>query len=193
MAAPLRRSLLSAALLLLSASACREPGPPVMPEDVRVRVGMVGLDNNHVPVVILEEEDGDRWLPIWIGSFEARSIASEMDHETPARPNTHDLAHSLIAQLEGEVESVVVTELRGGTYYAVLSLRTRSGVLELDSRPSDAIAIALRAGAPIFVRAPVFAAAGEGRDSESAGRRIQWRAPGSQLPGTAAATPQLGL
>lgn len=193
MATPLRPTLLLALFALAIAPGCRDSAAPALAQDVPVRVGMVGLDNNSVPVVILEEEDGDRWLPIWIGSFEARSIASEMDRETPPRPNTHDLARKLISQLEGEVESVVVTELRGGTYYAVLSLRANGGLLQLDSRPSDAIAIALRTDAPIFVRAPVFEAAGEGRDSENPGRRIEWRDPGPQLPGTAEATLQLGL
>lgn len=159
-------------------------------QDVPVEVGMVAVDNANAPVVILEERDGDRWLPIWVGSFEARSIAAEIDSQKPPRPNTHDLARTLIRRLEGEVVRVVVTELRGGTYYAVLSLRARGELLELDSRPSDAIAIALRTGAPIFVRAPVFQAAGEGTDSEPEGRRILWpRPPG----GSAQATPGLEL
>lgn len=164
------------------------PESPAHEDDVPVKVGMVALDNSNAPVVVLEEQGGDRILPIWIGSFEARSIASEMEDQKPPRPNTHDLAKSLIAQLHGEVVRVVVTELRGGTYYAVLSLQAGGDLLQLDSRPSDAIAIALRTGAPIFVRAPVFDAAGDGASSDDAGRPI-----GEQPRGTPEATPQLGL
>ena len=180
----LRISPLWIALLL---PACG-PGSPAHRDDVPVKVGMVALDNSNVPVVVLEEEGGDRILPIWIGSFEARSIASEMEAKTPIRPNTHDLAKSLIARLHGEVLRVVVTELRGGTYYAVLSLEAGGDLLQLDSRPSDAIAIALRTGAPIFVRAPVFDAAGDTGSSQEAGRPID-----GQPRGTPEATPQLGL
>jgi bifunctional DNase/RNase len=179
-----RRSLIWISLLL---AACGG-GSPAHQDDVPVRVGMVALDNSNVPVVVLEEQGGDRILPIWIGSFEARSIASEMEAQTPLRPNTHDLAKALIARLHGEVVRVVVTELRGGTYYAVLSLQAGGDLLELDSRPSDAIAIALRTGAPIFVRAPVFDAAGDGGGSGEAGRPI-----GGQPCGIPEATRQLGL
>jgi bifunctional DNase/RNase len=172
--------------LLMIPLACGAESP-AHDDDVPVRVGMVAVDNSNVPVVILEEEGGDRLLPIWIGSFEARSIASQMEEIEPPRPNTHDLARSLISQLAGKVVRVVVTDLREGTYYAVLSLRANGSLLQLDSRPSDAIAIALRTGAPIFVRAPVFDAADDGGDSEARGRRIEWRMH-PQARGTQSAT-----
>jgi hypothetical protein len=124
--------------------------------EVRVRVDRVVVDDHDTPVVVLEEEGGTRWLPIWIGSAEARSIALEMEALHPPRPNTHDLARDLIHGLDAEVVRVVVTELRDGTYYASLHLRSDAGVVRIDSRPSDAIAIALRADAPIFVREPLF-------------------------------------
>ena len=177
--------------LLLLLLACGVESP-VHDDDVPVRVGMVALDNSNVPVVILEEEDGDRMLPIWIGSFEARSIASQMEHIDPPRPNTHDLAQSLIQELQGEVLRVVVTDLRDGTYYAVLSLRANGNLLQLDSRPSDAIAIALRTGAPIFVRSFVFEAADGEIRPETRGRRIEWRGE-PQARGTQAATRGLDL
>jgi len=183
-----RRTPFSSALLWIPLLAACGAASPAHEDDVPVRVGMVALDNSNVPVVVLEEEGGDRVLPIWIGSFEARSIATEMEAKTPLRPNTHDLAKALIARLQGEVLRVVVTELRGGTYYAVLSLQADGDLLQLDSRPSDAIAIALRTGAPIFVRAPVFDAAGDADSSEEGGRPID-----GQPLGTAEATPQLGL
>ncbi len=176
-------------LLLLLPLACG-PGSASHHDDVPVRVGMVAVDSGNLPVVILEEQDGDRVLPIWIGSFEARSIASEMEKLEAPRPNTHDLARSLIARLQGEVVRVVVTELRHGTYYAVLSLHANGNLVQLDARPSDAIAIALRTGAPIFVRAPVFDAADDGLESETPGRRIEWH---PQARGTQPATRQLDL
>jgi len=124
--------------------------------DVRVRVDRVVIDDNDSPVVVLEEEGGTRWLPIWIGSAEARSIALEMESMRSPRPNTHDLARDLIQHLDAEVARAVVTELREGTYYASLLLKRGGHLLPIDARPSDAIAIALRAHAPIFVREPLF-------------------------------------
>jgi uncharacterized protein len=125
-------------------------------QDVRVRVDRVVIDDNDTPVVVLEEEGGTRWLPIWIGSSEARSIAIEMESMRSPRPNTHDLARDLIQHLDAEVARAVVTELREGTYYASLLLKRGGHLLPIDARPSDAIAIALRAHAPIFVREPLF-------------------------------------
>lgn len=141
-------------VVLVTACAGREPSPP---DDVLVRVDRVALDANHAPVLVLEERDGSRWLPIWIGTAEAHSIALQIEERTSPRPNTHDLAQRVIRGLEGTVERVVVTDLKRGTYFAVLSLRTGDRVVEIDSRPSDAIAIALRTGAPVFVRARLFA------------------------------------
>ena len=126
---------------------------------MQVHVGRVAIDQQDIPVLVLEEDEGSRWLPIWIGTSEARSIALEMEKRSSPRPNTHDLARSVIYGLEGDVERVVVTELKGGTYYAKLRLRMRNRSIEIDSRPSDAIAIALRTGAPIYVRETLFEAA----------------------------------
>jgi bifunctional DNase/RNase len=124
--------------------------------DVRVRVERVGLDANDLPVLLLEEDGGSRWLPIWIGSAEAQSIAAQIEALDSPRPNSHDLARSVIDGLRGEVERVVVTDLDAGTYYATLTLRSGSRRVEIDARPSDAVAIALRTGAPIFVRERLF-------------------------------------
>jgi len=144
-------------LLLLAALAagCGEPESPAA-RDVLVRVDRIAIDDNNVPVVVLEEEGGPRWLPIWIGSAEARSIALEMEARSSPRPNTHDLARALIRGLDASVARVVVTELRDGTYYAILGIALGERVVEIDARPSDAIAIALRDGAPIFVREILF-------------------------------------
>ena len=158
-------------LLLLIHAGCSGPEPPAV-EDVLVEVSLVTLDADRTPVVILQDKPGSRRLPIWIGTAEARSIALEIENYQTPRPNTHDLANRVIQGLDGEVIRVVVTELRAGTYYASLFLRVRSGTVEVDSRPSDAIAIALRADAPIFVRASLFDAAAGALEYEDAGQQI---------------------
>ena len=144
--------MLRAALWLLLAAAlpfgCGEPEPPADPE-IRVRVQMVALDEHDSPVVILEEENGSRLLPIWVGTAEATSIASQINNLPPPRPNSHDLARSLIRELEAEVERVVVTELRGGTYYALLSLLRDGRRFDIDVRPSDGIAVSSRTSTAI--------------------------------------------
>ena len=131
-------------------------GERVSEHDVAVRVERVGLDANNMPVVLLEEKGGSRWLPIWIGSAEAQSIAISIEELDSPRPNSHDLARSVIDGLHGKLERVVVTDLRESTYYATLTIRSGSQRVEIDARPSDAIAIALRSGAPIFVRDHLF-------------------------------------
>jgi bifunctional DNase/RNase len=146
-----RRNLLLP--VLLAACGCSGEATRGVVE-VPVRVGMVALDSHNIPVIVLEEEGGPRLLPIWIGMDAAQSITAEMEQQQSPRPNTHDLAKRVIQGLDGEIASVVVTKLREGTYYAILNLATDGKVVEIDARPSDAIAIALRVKAPIFVRAP---------------------------------------
>jgi uncharacterized protein len=152
--------LIGFALGLFALLACHARAPQ-HPHEVSVEVDRVALDpSSGSPVVILEDRQGNRSLAIWIGFAEASSIASEMHHDRPPRPNTHDLAKRLIDGLHGSVSRVVVTELREGTYYSVLVLDAPGGVFEVDARPSDAIALALRTGAPLFVREALFEAAG---------------------------------
>jgi bifunctional DNase/RNase len=149
-----RHAAVCGAFLLFAACGSRNS---TAPHDVAVEVGSVAVDRSSgSPVVILQESAGDRSLPIWIGFAEAHSIASEIEHRRPPRPNTHDLAKRLMDDLEGALQRVVVTELRDGTYYAVLFVAVRGDVIEVDARPSDAIALALRCGAPVFVREPLF-------------------------------------
>ena len=150
-----RIAWLGLALAASFASACA-PAERAPDHDVAVRVERVGLDANDMPVVLLEEKDGSRWLAIWIGSAEAQSIAISIEALDSPRPNSHDLARSVIDELHGKLERVVVTDLRDSTYYATLTIRSGSRRVEIDARPSDAIAIALRTGAPIFVRDHLF-------------------------------------
>lgn len=125
--------------------------------DVEVRVSTVAVDpSSNSPVIVLEELQGARKLPIWIGFAEAQSIAAELESERPLRPNTHDLAKRLIDRLEGFVQRVVVTELSEGIYYARIVVSSQGRTLSVDARPSDAIAIGLRYQAPLFVREALF-------------------------------------
>lgn len=138
-------------LLLLPLLACSSE--PVSSAEVAMHVRGVGLDPaTHSPIVVLEETDGERALPIWIGVAEARSIARQMEELESPRPNSHDLAKRLLLGLEASVERVVVTRLSQGTYYALLIVRDGKRRIEIDARPSDAIAIALRVQAPVFAR-----------------------------------------
>jgi bifunctional DNase/RNase len=102
------------------------------------------------PIVILKVEDENRYLPIWIGQPEARSILMKLQNQEFSRPLTHDLAVNLVAELGGSMEKVTVTELRDSTFFATISVQIDGRTVEIDSRPSDAIALAVRAGAEIF-------------------------------------------
>jgi bifunctional DNase/RNase len=102
------------------------------------------------PIVILKVEDENRYLPIWIGQGEARSILMKLQNTEFSRPLTHDLAVNLVSELGGSMERITVTELRDSTFFAVISLEIEGRTIDVDSRPSDAIALAVRSGAPIF-------------------------------------------
>ena len=102
------------------------------------------------PIVILKVEDENRYLPIWIGQAEARSILMKLQNQEFSRPLTHDLAVNLVSEMGGTLERISVTELKDSTFFATLRLEIGGRTVEVDSRPSDAIAIAVRAGAPIF-------------------------------------------
>ncbi|MBE0477606.1 bifunctional nuclease family protein [Candidatus Aerophobetes bacterium] len=119
---------------------------------VEVNVVNVAIDvKSKMPVVVLKEKGGDKTLPIWIGLFEAQSIALAMENIKPPRPLTHDLAKSLIEKLKGKADRVVINDLKHNTFYAKIMLRQNSENIQIDSRPSDAIAIALRLNIPIFI------------------------------------------
>jgi uncharacterized protein len=111
---------------------------------------------SNMPIVILRDKEGTRTLPIWVGMFEANAIALQIENISTPRPMTHDLLRNVIHDLQASVEKVVVCDLQDGTFYALIYLRLHGEVLAIDSRPSDAIALALRTRAPIFVEETVI-------------------------------------
>jgi len=117
-------------------------------------------------MVFLEEMKGKRTLPIWIGIFEANAIALELRKISTARPMTHDLILNIIKGLEAEATKIVVTELKDNTFYATIHINTKEGDIEIDSRPSDAIAVALRMGTPIYVNEEVINQAGHSEETK---------------------------
>lgn len=128
------------------------------------------------PIVILRTEDGSRLLPIWIGPFEANAIALHMERVRTPRPLTHDLLRDLVALLGAETTRVVVDGLADNTFRASIYLRAGGDEeRRLDARPSDAIALALRAGAPIFVARDVLERARGVDVGEGPGDEMQWK------------------
>lgn len=121
---------------------------------------------NYQRVVILREKDSDRYLPIWIGPAEADAIAVRMQDVQVARPLTHDLLRTVIADLGGAVEYIIVNDLSNDTFYARIMLQVDGKSVEIDSRPSDAIALAVRAQVPIFADESVLEKAGVKLDEE---------------------------
>lgn len=119
-----------------------------------IRMELLGVRSDlpaSTPMVVLREEGGrGRVLPIMIGAYEAQAIHNALEGVVPPRPLTHDLAVTLVATLGGQLERVVITEVRSHTFYAELHLRSGTAESVVSSRPSDAIALAVRAGAPIF-------------------------------------------
>lgn len=111
---------------------------------------------SNIPVVILRDTEKGHFLPIWIGIFEANAIALEMEKVTTPRPMTHDLLKNVLAELDARVERVVINDLRENTFFARIHLVQRDSPLSVDSRPSDAIALALRSHAEIFVEEDVL-------------------------------------
>lgn len=118
---------------------------------LRMTIEGVGYDQLKQTVVVLKDWDSEKRLPIWIGSSEARSIALQLDGTTPPRPLAHDLLMSCIAAVGGKVVRVVINDLQDTTFYATIDIDTESGMRHIDARPSDAIALAVRAKCPVFV------------------------------------------
>jgi bifunctional DNase/RNase len=125
------------------------------------------------PIVLLRTSEGSRFLPIWIGHPEAAAILMKLRDSDAPRPMTHDLLATMLGELGAEVVGITVTELRESTFYARITLRSNGSTYEVDSRPSDAIALAVRTGAPIFAADEVIAESGIEIDEESEERMGQ--------------------
>jgi hypothetical protein len=110
----------------------------------------------NMPIIILRDPSSSAVLPIWVGIFEANAIALQIEKIVTPRPMTHDLLKSMIAGMRATVEKVVITDLKDNTFYALIFLNHEGQSLPIDSRPSDAIALALRTGSPIFVNSEVI-------------------------------------
>ncbi|HEX5885830.1 MAG TPA: bifunctional nuclease family protein, partial [Pyrinomonadaceae bacterium] len=137
--------------------------------------------NSGTPIIILKDVGSDTMLPIWVGAYEANAIALEIEKIAPPRPMTHDLLRNLLVELGVQVDRVVVTSLRDNTFFAVIEMRNSDGDrMVLDSRPSDAIALALRADCPIYVDMEVIKASHntlpteESEESEMSRSEEEW-------------------
>lgn len=118
---------------------------------IRLFIKGIAYDINSNPIVLLTDESEDKVLPIWIGILEAHSIALAIEGVPIQRPMTHDLIHNILGNLEASVASVVISDMKDNTFHAELHLNTPRGEMVLDSRPSDAIALALRSSAPVLL------------------------------------------
>jgi uncharacterized protein len=126
--------------------------------EMKIRGLMVDPSTN-MPIVLLKDPQSEALLPIWVGLYEANAIALEVEKSQTPRPLTHDLLRLAIDSLNAQVRRVVVTELKDDTFYAVIWMEQNGEVISLDARPSDALALALRADCPIFVDEEVLRAA----------------------------------
>jgi uncharacterized protein len=126
----------------------------------------------NMPIILLRDSEGQKVLPIWVGIYEANAIALQIENVSTPRPMTHDLLKNIITDLKGTVTKIVVSDLKDNTFFALIYLDVSGETVAIDARPSDAIALALRARAPIFVEESVidnakpFDAAGEKPDTE---------------------------
>ncbi len=110
----------------------------------------------NMPIIILRDKDGQKVLPIWVGIFEANAIALQIENVSTPRPMTHDLLKNIISDLDGRVQKIVVCDLKDNTFFALIHIVVNGHAVAVDARPSDAIALALRAKAPIFVEDSVI-------------------------------------
>lgn len=126
--------------------------------EVKIR-GLMMDPSSGTPIIILKDVNSETMLPIWVGAYEANAIALEIEKITPQRPMTHDLLRNVILEMGASVERVVVTELRDNTFFAMIVMKNRAGEsIMIDARPSDAIALALRADCAMYVNEEVIRA-----------------------------------
>ena len=135
---------------------------------VEVKIGALIMDpNTNTPIVVLKGIDSETVLPIWVGAFEANAIALEVEKVVPQRPMTHDLLRNLVLECGLTASRVIITDLLDNTFYASIEMTDENGgLVMLDSRPSDAIALALRLDCPIFVRQKVLDLSASSRQPE---------------------------
>ena len=131
---------------------------------------------SNMPIIVLKTPDGSTVLPIWVGIFEANAIAMQLENIVAPRPMTHDLLKNLIEGLEARLAKVVITDLKENTFFALIHLERGQQVLQIDARPSDAMALALRAGAPILVEEAVLerSKSGDAAGSDESERLRRW-------------------
>ncbi len=149
-----------------------------MEREMKIR-GLLMDPTTNSPIVLLKDLESEMMLPIWVGPFEANSIASEIEKIAPQRPMTHDLLKNVITELGGYIKRVIVTELKDNTFFAVIEVVVNGADVFIDSRPSDAIALALRADCPIFVREEVILASHQNQvesidDDLDADEEVEW-------------------
>src|SRR5688572_30282125 len=126
---------------------------PLVPMSIK---GLMLDPVSNSPIVVLKDDEEKFFLPIWVGIFEANAIALQLENVTTPRPMTHDLLRNALSELDARVTRVVINDLRDSTFFAQIRVMTGGRTLELDARPSDAIALALRTEAPIFVEQSVL-------------------------------------
>ena len=138
--------------------------PEAASDDVEVRIRGLMMDPvTNMPMIVLKDVSGEGVLPIWVGIFEANAIALEIEKSSTPRPMTHDLLRNTLRAFETRVTRVVVSELRDDTFYAVIWMERHGEVMTLDARPSDALALAMRADCPIYVSRAVMESAKAGQ------------------------------
>ncbi len=126
-----------------------------MEVEMKIR-GLMMDPVTNMPIVVLKDINSDTVLPIWVGIYEANAIALEIEKVTTPRPMTHDLIKNVLTGLDAQVHKVVVSELKDDTFFAVIWLERQGNVISVDSRPSDALALALRVDCPIYVEEEVL-------------------------------------
>lgn len=143
---------------------------------IRMTVRGIALDPiTNMPIIILKDVEERKALPIWVGIFEANAIALELEKVSTPRPMTHDLMRSILEGLEVSVRQIIINDLKDNTFFAVIELNRNGAVVNIDSRPSDAIALALRVNAPIFVTEQVVAQAKSVEIAEEKEETDKWR------------------
>lgn len=145
---------------------------------IRMTVRGIALDPiTNMPIIILKDAEEKRALPIWVGIFEANAIALELEKIATPRPMTHDLIKNILDGLGATVQQIVVNDLKDNTFFAVIEVSYNGNVVNIDSRPSDAIALALRVNAPIYVTEKVVSKAKRidiAEDKEDSDRWKEW-------------------